>query len=198
MKIYLAGPISGLPYGEVEKRFEEAEALLSARGYSVVSPLKSGLASAYTPEERIAREVALLLSCRAVYFMSGWQQSLRASIGYEIALKSGKEILFETVHTGSREPLKAISRAVHEATGVSPAEYSKKGRRRKAFFARVLLAHYATEADIRAAELADFLHRTHDSIAYYLKTYRSENRYNPHFRKLAERVEALLKAPLSI
>lgn len=43
MKIYISGPISGLPYDKVEARFERDKRDLAAADFEPVSPLDNGL-----------------------------------------------------------------------------------------------------------------------------------------------------------
>lgn len=43
MRIYISGKISGLPYDEVQERFNGAEDLLTELGFEVANPLKNGL-----------------------------------------------------------------------------------------------------------------------------------------------------------
>lgn len=57
MKIYLSGKISGLPYSEVQERFDGAEALLTELGFDVVNPLKNGLDKDESWERHICKEI---------------------------------------------------------------------------------------------------------------------------------------------
>ncbi|MPM08723.1 Chromosomal replication initiator protein DnaA [bioreactor metagenome] len=42
-RVYIAGKVRGLPYDEVERKFQNAEDLLISMGYEVVNPLKQNL-----------------------------------------------------------------------------------------------------------------------------------------------------------
>ena len=81
MKIYISGKISGLPYGEVERKFADAEELLESIGFEVVNPLRNGL-----PEKE----------CGAIFMLDNWRDSRGARHEYNFALEEGKEVYFES------------------------------------------------------------------------------------------------------
>lgn len=93
MKVYISGPITGLPYKEVEKAFSKAEKRLKEEGYEVVSPLKNGLPRESTWNEHMRADIKLLLDCDAIYLLKGYQDSKGAMIEYDLA----RILHFETI-----------------------------------------------------------------------------------------------------
>ena len=85
MKVYISGPISGLPYEQVEKAFNEAETRLQEQGYEVVNPLNNGLPTNATWNEHMRADLKLLLDCDAIYMLKGYQNSKGAMIEYDLA-----------------------------------------------------------------------------------------------------------------
>lgn len=85
MKVYISGPISGLPYEEVEKAFSKAEIRLQEQGYEVVNPLNNGLPRESTWNEHMRADLKLLLDCDAIYMLDGWTNSKGAKIEFNLA-----------------------------------------------------------------------------------------------------------------
>lgn len=96
MKIYLSGKISGLPFPYVQQRFDDSEALLTELGFEVVNPLKNGLDQEKTWNEHLCKDIEMLLPCDAIYMMDNWVDSTGASIEYDIAMRTGKDVWFES------------------------------------------------------------------------------------------------------
>ncbi|WP_255493271.1 DUF4406 domain-containing protein [Dysgonomonas sp. HDW5B] len=63
MKVY----ISGLPYNEVERKFNKAEEKLQLLGYQTVNPLNNGVPKDSTWNEHMRADLKLLLDCDAIY-----------------------------------------------------------------------------------------------------------------------------------
>lgn len=85
MKVYISGPITGLPYEEVEKAFNESEIRLKEQGHEVVNPLNNGLPRESTWSEHMRADLKLLLNCDAIYLLKGYQNSKGAMIEYDLA-----------------------------------------------------------------------------------------------------------------
>lgn len=82
-KIYIAGPVSGLPYDEAVRRFNAAEAILSISNI-VVNPTK--LCRAHWGWYRCMVVCLLhLLFCKEVYMLPGWEKSRGARIEHRMA-----------------------------------------------------------------------------------------------------------------
>lgn len=85
MRVYISGPITGIPYEEVEKAFSKAEIRLQEQGYEVVNPLNNGLPTNATWNEHMRADLKLLLDCDAIYLLKGYQNSKGAMIEYDLA-----------------------------------------------------------------------------------------------------------------
>ncbi|MBS5907860.1 MAG: DUF4406 domain-containing protein [Dysgonomonas mossii] len=93
MKVYISGPITGLPYEEVEKAFSKAEASLKEQGHEVVNPLNNGLPRESTWNEHMRADLKLLLDCDAIYMLNGWEYSKGASLEYDLAIDLGFKLI---------------------------------------------------------------------------------------------------------
>ena len=95
MKVYISGKISGLEYSEVEKKFNDAQRLLEAKGFEVVNPLNNGLSKEHPWEQHLVRDIDMLLPCGAIYMLDNWDTSVGARIEYDVAVRMSKNIFFE-------------------------------------------------------------------------------------------------------
>lgn len=95
MKIYLSGPISGLPPTEVHEKFAAAEQYFKDQGIETVNPLKNGLPASAPWREHMLRDLELLSECDTVYMMKGWKRSKGARVEFATAVESCKTIMFE-------------------------------------------------------------------------------------------------------
>lgn len=93
MKVYISGPITGLPYEEAEKSFNEAEIRLQEQGYEVGNPLNNGLPRESTWNEHMRADIKLLLDCDAIYMLDGWEFSRGAQIEFRIAYNLGIKVI---------------------------------------------------------------------------------------------------------
>lgn len=99
-KIYISGPISGLPIDNVRHRFDLWRQKLRRAGYEVVIPTENGLPSTASWEEHMTRDIELLQSCDAIFMLEGWQQSRGCRIEFNIAVESKIPIIFEPNERG--------------------------------------------------------------------------------------------------
>lgn len=88
MKIYIAGPITGVP--NFEKPFNEMQKLLEAEGHVVLNPtiLPKGLEW----EEYMPICFAMISPCDAIHMLDGWKNSKGARLEHEYAIQEGKKI----------------------------------------------------------------------------------------------------------
>lgn len=95
MKVYISGKITGT--SDYLERFTRAEAMLRAKGYTVINPAKvtACLPKSLSWEEYMAVALAMLALADAVYFLRGWRDSNGAVIERGVADDMGKEILWE-------------------------------------------------------------------------------------------------------
>jgi chromosomal replication initiation ATPase DnaA len=192
MKFYISGKKTEVLYDEVVARFEDAEILLESLGLESVNPIKNVLPFNEKWKKRIIRDIENLLDCDAILMLDGWTDSVGASIEYDIAMRTGKDIWFESTIVHNQSVVLRIQNAIHEATGMRINEYTTKSRKRDDFFARMIFAHHCRQNKMKMKVIANYIHRDHTSMLYLLKKYNDECRYNPHFRALAQRVESIL------
>lgn len=195
MRIYISGKISGLPYKEAEQRFEDAEALLTELGFEVINPLKNGLASNEEWIKHLCKDIELLHSCDAIYMMDNWVTSTGADIEHYIAVRTKKDILYESnviVRTKDDEAILRIQNAIHEVTGLRFNQYITKSRKRDGVFARMIFVYHCRKRKMKLIQIAKYVHRDHSSMLHLLKKYDDDFKYNPQFREMATRVNNIL------
>lgn len=92
-RIYIAGPISGLPQ-QNRPAFDKAKGLVRLSGFFPVSPLD--LVGPDEPEHEyvyyIKQGLDLLDSCECALFLDGWRKSYGARIERLFARREGKEL----------------------------------------------------------------------------------------------------------
>lgn len=96
-KVYISGPVSGLPLEEAQATFAARERALKRAGYKVVNPLAESLKRlGYDRvwEEYMAVDVLLLLKCDMINFLEGWADSRGSRLEAAIAKEKGIAILF--------------------------------------------------------------------------------------------------------
>lgn len=94
MRIYIAGPMSGLPDNNYPA-FHAAAARLRARGWHVENPAESPSPHVDADCEWTAymrMGISQLMTCHAIYLLPGWQNSRGASIEYLVAQRLGLPI----------------------------------------------------------------------------------------------------------
>lgn len=192
MKIYISGKVSGLPYADVQQTFQDAQDLLEDLGFEVVNPLKNGLNHTHTWRQHIVRDVELLLPCDAIYMMESWVDSVGAGIEYDVAMRTNKDIWFESNIVRNQSNVSRIQNAIHEVMGMKFNEYTTKSRQRDGFFARMLFVYHCRQCKMKLTNIAKYVHRDHTSMLHLLKKYDDEVKYNPNFRVLAQRVDNIL------
>lgn len=195
MRIYISGKISGLPYKEVEQRFEDAEALLTELGFEVVNPLKNGLSPNAPWINHFCKDIELLDSCDAIYMLDGWRKSRGASHEFRYAKYEYKDMLFESdviVHSKEDEAVLRIQNAIHEVTGLRFNQYITKSRKREGVFARMIFVYHCRKRKMKLIQIAKYVHRDHSSMLHLLKKYDDDFKYNPQFREMATRVNNIL------
>lgn len=192
MRIYISGKITGLNYADVLKKFNDAQDLLESLGFEVINPLNNGLSQSHSWRQHIVRDIEMLLPCEAIYMLDNWIDSIGAGIEYDIALRTGKDVWFETNVVRNQKNVLKIQNAIHEVTGMKFNEYTTKSRKRDEFFARMLFVYHCRQHKMKLTSIAKYVHRDHTSMLHLLKKYDDETRYNPNFRVLAQRVDSIL------
>lgn len=78
MKIYISGPMTGLPQNNYPA-FMAAEAALIAAGYEVLNPARNGLPATATWDEHMRVDIIMLMGADAVALLDGWDESRGAA-----------------------------------------------------------------------------------------------------------------------
>jgi len=92
IRIYIAGPMTGLP-GFNYAAFHEAAHALRAEGHHVENPAENdnpGASWAWYMRKAIAQ----LVTCDQIYLLPGWENSRGARIEADLANKLGMRVVF--------------------------------------------------------------------------------------------------------
>lgn len=94
MKIYISGRITGNK--NYISEFNEAEGFLKLSRFEVVNPIKENrYEENKTWKDYMIQDIKLLLSCDAIYMLSGWRRSKGARLEHYIAKKLGLKIYIQ-------------------------------------------------------------------------------------------------------
>ena len=97
--IYLAGPISGPLLPENRKRFYDVEAKVLAKWFGnaekvILNP--ATLPLGLTEQDYMSIGMQMLFAADTLVMLDGWEQSVGATIEFNMAKKCGKRIFSET------------------------------------------------------------------------------------------------------
>lgn len=94
-KVYIAGPITGMP-DDNRAAFAEAAEIIRSLGLDPVNPL-DGIEELKDPSyvDYICRGLRLLDGCDAMFLLEGWHRSPGARIEFEFARREGKRISYQ-------------------------------------------------------------------------------------------------------
>ena len=96
-KVYIAGPMTGLPDFNFPA-FHEAAARLRAMGHEVVSPAELHEDTDKPWEFYMRAAIKALMDCTAVYALNGSSASKGASIELQLARNLGMPVSYETTY----------------------------------------------------------------------------------------------------
>lgn len=94
MKIYIAGPMSGLPEQNYPA-FHATAATLRAEGFEVVSPAEVCSELGGDWADYMRRDIPALLTCDTIYLLKGWAKSKGARLEHTIALSLAMTVIYE-------------------------------------------------------------------------------------------------------
>ena len=102
MKVYIAGPISGLDSAKAVEAFHRAEERLLAAGHEPVNPYAveplcltgclDGEGAAHRWDCFMRACLPLLAGCHAIFLLPGWRDSRGALLEHHIAEALGMEV----------------------------------------------------------------------------------------------------------
>lgn len=88
MKVYIAGPMTGLPEFNFPA-FDKAQAELENKGLMVVNPAKLADHTDKPWAWYMRNSLKAMLDCNAIYLLPGWEKSRGARLELKIALELG-------------------------------------------------------------------------------------------------------------
>jgi len=91
-RVYVSGPMSGLPDHNFPA-FNEQAAKLRAAGYEVINPAELNPNTSMTWEECMRVDLRELCSCDAIALMPGWERSKGANLELHVAHRLGLEVM---------------------------------------------------------------------------------------------------------
>jgi hypothetical protein len=98
MKIYIAGPMTGLPKNNFPA-FDAATALLKDLGHWPISPADLDRCFGHDAnklDDSIRRDIEAIMQSDAVYMLCGWEKSTGAKAEHALAVWRGMAILYQS------------------------------------------------------------------------------------------------------
>ena len=93
-RVYIAGPMSGLPDFNYPA-FNQAEDVLRDLGFYPRNPAKNGLPAGSAWSDHMRADIRMLTTCDAVFMLKDWQQSRGATLEHHIAQTLGLHIVYQ-------------------------------------------------------------------------------------------------------
>lgn len=103
MKIYLAGPMTGLPEFNFPA-FDRFADILSAAGYEVVNPAQMDRDVGFDPtstvvskeflRDALRRDLSAICECDGIAMLPGWEKSGGARVEWTLACHLGLKVLY--------------------------------------------------------------------------------------------------------
>ena len=191
MKIYISGKISGIPFSETLSKFSKAESLLNELGICAVNPIKDGYETSF--EKHFVRCTLMIFGCDGILMLDGWRDSIASGIEYDIAIRTGKIVLFESEIEQKNEVINKIYSIVYEVSGVSKNELHIKNKAPKYVYARELFVHFCKNK-IEMKDIEKYIQRDRSTIIHSMNKYDDDYRFDKKFRDMADKAEGLLNA----
>lgn len=109
----------------------------------------------------------------SVYMLENWTDSVQAQ----------NELITVT----------KIKDAIKEVTRLDFDEYTIKNRKTDLFYARMLFVHKCKENGIKPPVAAKIIKRDRTTVLYMIKKYDEEVKFNPKFRRMAEKLNEIMQ-----
>lgn len=90
-RIYIAGPMTGLPELNFPA-FHAMAAILRGAGHDVVNPAEINPDTTMAWHDCMRRDIAELVTCDTIYLLDGWMESKGATLEHHIAERLGFQI----------------------------------------------------------------------------------------------------------
>lgn len=97
MRIYVAGPMTGLPKLNFPA-FHSAAARLRAAGHTVVNPAEINSDSPKSWCECMRADIPALCTCDTIYMLPGFESSRGARLERHIAIELGMTVIYAPQH----------------------------------------------------------------------------------------------------
>jgi len=95
MRVYIAGPITGMP-DDNRRAFSRAEEFLGSAGHEPINPHKV-CSPGDDYDTCMEKDLKALSTCDALYALLGWENSPGAQVEMDRALELGLEIMLQKV-----------------------------------------------------------------------------------------------------
>lgn len=92
-KVYISGPIEHYDLEERKATFHTEELCLRHLGYIPVNPFNNGLPQPGNWREHMNADIRMLLDCRYITLLPGWEKSKGCRLELDVAMSTGLEIL---------------------------------------------------------------------------------------------------------
>jgi len=99
-RLYIAGPMSGLPLLNFPAFHAEA-ARLRALGYEVSNPAEINPDAGMPWAECMRRDIPELVKCDGIVMLPGWERSKGASLEHHIARALDMQVIYNTGFSGA-------------------------------------------------------------------------------------------------
>ncbi|ROT46097.1 DUF4406 domain-containing protein [Pusillimonas sp. NJUB218] len=114
MKIYIAGPMTGLPDLNFPA-FHAAAKLLRDEGHTVVNPAELNIEPGASWQQCMRIDIRELVTCEGIFLLPNWTLSRGARLEFHIA----SQLCMKVVEAWNFPPLRSISVSIDPATSVS-------------------------------------------------------------------------------
>ena len=94
-RLYLAGPMSGLPFLNFPA-FHKAASNMRTIGYEVINPAELVPDPKAKWEDAMRADIAALVTCDRIALLPGWEKSRGATLEHHIATALGMKPIFLT------------------------------------------------------------------------------------------------------
>lgn len=169
-KIYIAGPMRGIPFYNFPE-FDRAAEKLFNEGWDPVNPAELDRELGYHPEDMpvnfdwnsipegfplkaiVAKDIDALTECDAIYMLAGWEKSKGAKAEVAVAMWLGLEVLFAGGETAFETQEDILIEALRLTSGDRQATYGPPDQdfRRTAAMWTALFGHAFEPKDVALA-----------------------------------------------